>query len=133
MNRNLSIVICTAIIAIAGLFYAFIPNKPATVGATKFMQVTTIESIVPGGMGRSKMLVTSDGGIAKEEGDLENFYSLVGINFGNICKNEKQIVDKINALTADGWVLQHVTSGVQSPTDKGSGIYCTRYLFAKAQ
>ena len=44
----------------------------------------------------------------------------------------EEIVDKINEYTKDGWELMSVTSGVQSPSEKGSqGIYMTRYLFRK--
>jgi hypothetical protein len=96
-----------------------------------FMQITTVESIIPGGLGRSKMLITDENG-GNTETDMENFYSMVGINFGNITANNKKIVAKINEMTDKGWELYQVTTGVQSPTDGGKqGIYLTRYLFKK--
>lgn len=100
-------------------------------GTDVYMQVTTVESIIPGGLGRSKMLITDENG-GTTETNLENFYSMVGINFGNITENNKKIVAKINELCGKGWELDEVSTGVQSPTDGGKqGIYLTRYLFKK--
>lgn len=111
------------------LFFSF-KSKNDT-GADVFMQVTTVESIIPGGLGRSKMLITDENG-GTTETELENFYSMVGINFGNISSNNKKIVAKINELCDKGWKLEDVSTGVQSPTDGGKqGIYLTRYLFKK--
>ena len=98
---------------------------------TQFMQFTTIESIIPGGLGRSRMLTTNADGTQKLD-EMENFYSMAGINFGNIQKNETQILTTISRLENEGWNLDRVTTGVQSPADtKGGGIYMTRYLFKK--
>ncbi|MBC7446919.1 MAG: hypothetical protein H7330_02550 [Hymenobacteraceae bacterium] len=95
------------------------------------MQVTTIESIIPGGIGRSRMLTTNADGTQKID-EMENFYSLAGINFGNIQKNEAQILTTLSRLENEGWHLERVTTGVQSPADtKGGGIYMTRYLLKK--
>ncbi|MCS7077400.1 MAG: hypothetical protein NZ455_11860 [Bacteroidia bacterium] len=119
------------LLATALLFLSFKPKNNA--GGDVYMQVTTVESIIPGGLGRSKMLITDEKGNTTET-DMENFYSLVGINFGNITSNNKQIVTKINELCGKGWELDKVTAGVQSPTDGGKqGIYLTRYLFKKKQ
>ena len=97
----------------------------------QYMQLTTVESIIPGGLGRSKMITTKVDGTFTEE-KMENFYSMVGINFGNIEANDKDIVNKLNSLTADGWELAQVTSGSQSPsTGYEQGIFMTRYLFKK--
>jgi len=96
---------------------------------TEFMQMTTIESVVPGGLGRSRMISTGpDGKI--EEVVLENFFSLVGINFGNIKDNDQKITGKINALSKEGWELLHVNSGVYG-ADKSTGIFVTRYVFRR--
>jgi hypothetical protein len=96
-----------------------------------FMQVSTIESIIPGGLGRSKMIVTLPDGKQNDAG-MENFYSIAGINFGNVQSNERAIINKINQITAEGWELHQVTSGVQSPSDgNAQGIFITRYLFKK--
>jgi hypothetical protein len=34
-----------------------------------------------------------------------------------VQSNEKAIISKINQITAEGWELHQVTSGVQSPSD----------------
>lgn len=111
------------------LFFSFKSKNDS--GTDVYMQVTTVESIIPGGLGRSKMIITDENGNSTDT-ELENFYSMVGINFGNITSNNKKIVAKINELCGKGWELDEVTAGVQSPTDSGKqGIYLTRYLFKK--
>lgn len=98
---------------------------------TEFLQMTTIESVVPGGLGRSRMISTGpDGKI--EEVQLENFFSMVGINFGNIKENDQKITTKINSLANEGWELMHVNSGVYG-ADKSTGIFVTRYIFKRAK
>ncbi len=128
MNSKIKIAIAAAGL-IAALFtgYAF---KPAQ-GKTQYTQVTTIESVVPGGLGRSRMVTTDPNGEYKEV-DMENFFSLVGINFGNVRKNDKTITDKINEMTMQGWELESINSGVYS-ADKSTGIFITRYLFKKSE
>ena len=99
----------------------------------QYLFVTTVESIIPGGIGRSRMMVTQPNGEQSEE-DLRNFYSLVGINFGNIKDNDEDILQKINTLVSEGWTLEFVNAGVQSPSDTQSqGIYMTRYLFSRSK
>jgi hypothetical protein len=96
-----------------------------------YMQVSTIESIIPGGLGRSKMIITLPDG-KQNDASMENFYSMAGINFSNVQSNERAIINKINQITADGWELHQVTSGVQSPSEgNAQGIFITRYLFKK--
>lgn len=103
--------------------------KPANY---QYRQFSTIESIIPGGLGRSRVVSTDNNGTTVEK-ELLNFYSLVGINFGNISNNDRLIVDKINEYTKEGWELYSVTTGVQSPTDSGkAGIFITRYLFRRS-
>lgn len=97
--------------------------------AQEFTLVTTIESVVPGGLGRSRMITTTSEGKLKET-PLENFFSLVGINFGNVRMNDQAITDKITEMTKDGWMLTNVNSGVYS-ADKSTGIFITRYLFKR--
>lgn len=111
------------------LFLSFRP-APAPV-QYEYRQFSTVESIVPGGLGRSRIVSTSADGSAIEK-ELMNLYSMVGINFGNIANNDKLIVDKVNEYTRDGWELFAVTTGVQSPSEsKGQGIYMTRFLFRR--
>lgn len=118
-----------AIIAVVGGFFAF---KPApAVPAYEYSQLTTIESVVPGGTGRSRMLINEKGG-TKDEIDMKNFFSLAGINFQNINNNEQLILEKISQMNANGWELHSITPGVVSPGAGGpTGIFITRYLFRK--
>ena len=94
-------------------------------------QVTVIESVVPMGVGRSRMISQDENG-KMEEVKLQNFFSAAGINFGNVMENDQQITNKITALSNSGWTLYDVTSGVCSGNGNNSqGIFITRYLFNK--
>ncbi len=143
-------------ITLALLFVLF----AATSKAQEYKVITTIESVVPMGLGRSRILENktnldaagftterTDGrksgqdeisrGDAKIDNFLEtkllNFYSAVGINFQNIASNDALITSKINTLVKEGWKLQFVLSGVESDAgkDDGTGIFITRYIFYK--
>lgn len=118
----------TSIVAVILSVYAF--TKPAAAG-TEFLQVTAVESVVPGGLGRSRLITIGEGG-KMDEVKLENFFSMVGINFENIRMNDKMITDKISYLTSQGWDLKFVSTGVYA-ADKSTGIFITRYTFAKAK
>jgi hypothetical protein len=98
----------------------------------QFMQITTVESVRGGGLGRSKMIITNPDGSQKES-DLENLFSLAGINFKNIKENEDKLVKVLKAYTDEGWKMEHVTSFTLSPGDNGQGIFMTRYLLSKPQ
>jgi hypothetical protein len=109
--------------------------------------ITTVESIVPMGIGRSRIIdegqsmdynkfatkrSDSKGGDEKEEkgdrGDMKidnfqetkllNFYSGVGINFQNVASNDALISSKLNEMVSQGWELMFVTSGVESDAGK---------------
>jgi hypothetical protein len=126
--------------------------------AQEYKVVTTIESIVPMGLGRSRMVESvdtltveeftterTDGKTSKQKGvkrsdakinnfnetKMLNFYSAVGINFQNIASNDAMITAKIMELVRDGWKLEFVVSGVESDAgkDDGVGIFITRYIF----
>jgi hypothetical protein len=128
--------------------------------ASTYKVVTVVESIVPGGMGRSRIIETKSdvaienattersNGTDSQQGrvkrrDLKvdelsetkllNFYSLTGINFQNIASNDALIAAKINELGKDGWKLLFVTSGVESNAggQDGEGIFITRLIFSK--
>ncbi len=97
----------------------------------QFMQINTVESVVSGGLGRSKMIITNPDG-SQKEADLDNLFSLTGINFKNIKENEDRILRTIKTYTDDGWKLDHVTSLTLSQNDNGAGgIFMTRYLLSK--
>ena len=128
--------------------------------AQEYKVVTVVESIVSGGVGRSRIIEAtsevdsdsattaridgkkSDQGKVKrgdqkieafKETKLLNFFSGVGINFQNIASNDAIISDRITKLSAEGWSLEFVVSGVESDAGKpdGQGLYITRFIFKK--
>jgi hypothetical protein len=97
----------------------------------EFQQMTAIESVVAGGLGRSRLITSKkDGSI--EEIKLENFFSFVGINFGNIKDNDKILASKIEEKVNEGWEIVTVTPGVYAG-DNSTGIFITRYLFRRVK
>jgi hypothetical protein len=99
---------------------------------SKFVQITTIESVVGGGMGRSKMIITKEDG-SQEERDLENLFSMTGINFKNIKNNETVILNALKSYTDTGWKIFSNTPLTLSPGTNGYGIFMTRYLLVKEE
>lgn len=101
----------------------------------EYKQISTIESVVPGGLGRSRIVSTeADGQVMEKE--LKNFYSLTGINFGNVSNNDVVIVEKLNSMSAEGWDLYSVTTGSNMQMSNGStsgGLFITRYLFRRVK
>jgi len=95
----------------------------------EFQQMTAVESVVPGGLGRSRLITTAKDG-SMEEIKLENFFSFVGINFGNIKENDQILASKIEEKINAGWELVTITPGVYA-ADKSTGIFITRYLFKR--
>lgn len=120
--------------------------------------ISVIESVVPNGLGRSRMLaetkpvdyksattIRTEEGKEKsdksrseirtkvfEETKLLNFYNIGGIRFNNIATNDALITAKLNDEAAKGWVLAFVTSGVESSGDKDKiGIYATRFILRR--
>jgi hypothetical protein len=126
----------------------------------QYAVVTTIESIIPAGLGRSRMIsnaqdldpanfttkrtdgMTSEMGSVKrsdikidefEETKMLNFYSIGGINFQNVASNDALITGKLNEMAKVGWELAFVSTGVESDSgkDDNEGIFVTRYVFKR--
>jgi len=121
--------------------------------------VTTIESVVPMGLGRSRIISAEEDKDYKDytssrteennkqnkskrgdskvddfdETKILNFFSAAGINFQNIASNDAIISSKVNTMIDEGWELAFVTSGVESDAGKGDGqgIFITRFIFKK--
>ena len=131
-----------------------------TFAQQEFKIVTVVESIVPMGLGRSRIIDSqtqsnyeeftterTDGKKSNqkeisrsdikvdelEETKLLNFFSATGINFQNIASNDAVIASKVNSMVSDGWKLMFVTSGVESNAgvDDGQGIFITRLFFSR--
>ncbi|MEP7374073.1 MAG: hypothetical protein ABI675_11830 [Chitinophagaceae bacterium] len=124
------ILVLFVIIAVTTSTIAQDANPETT--AKQFMQINTVESVIAGGLGRSRMIITNPDGSQKET-DLENLFSMAGINFKNIKENEDKLVKTLKSYTDDGWKLDHVTSLTLSQNDSGAGgIFMTRYLLSKS-
>ncbi len=122
--------------------------------------ITSVESIVPLGIGRSRLISanatrdymefsseqTEDDNTRNkskrkdirvkdfEETKLLNFYNVGGIRFQNIAANDAVISSKLTAMLAEGWDLMFVASAVESDAgeEDGNGIFITRYIFRRA-
>ena len=127
--------------------------------SVEYKIVTSIESIVPNGLGRSRLLSSNDVKDYKDytstqteedntrnksnrkdlrvkgfdETKMLNYFNLGGIRFQNIATNDAIITSKINTMVAEGWELAFVVSGVESEGGKGDGqgIYITRFIFKR--
>lgn len=119
-----------SLIIIAGLATITMAQDAPKETPKKFMQITTIESVIGGGFGRSKMLITKEDG-SQDERDMENLFSLTGMNMKNIKSNESDILRALKTYTDQGWKIDQVTPLTLSPGDKGPGIFMTRYLLSK--
>ncbi len=125
----------------------------------EYKVITSVESIVPSGLGRSRIISAnedknykdytstqtdddnsrnkSDRGDIRvkdfDETKLLNFYNIAGIRFQNIAANDALITSKINTMVEEGWDLAFVTSAVESDSgkDDGQGIFITRYIFKR--
>jgi hypothetical protein len=121
--------------------------------------ITSVESIVPSGLGRSRLISsnaerdyeqftsnqTEDDNTRNkskrkdirvknfEETKLLNFYNLGGIRFQNIAANDALISSKLTTMISEGWELMFVTSAVESDAgkDDDQGIFITRYIFKR--
>lgn len=134
MNQSLKTVAIAAFAAIVVMVgFSFRPAPQAT--QYEYFQFSTIESVIPGGLGRSRILTTDAQGQLLEK-DLKNFYSMVGLNFKNVANNDNAIVERINQYSSEGWELTSVVTGSHTQTSEGSssgGIFITRYLFRRAK
>lgn len=111
-------------------FWAIVQGVTAQV-KYEYQQMTAVESVVPGGLGRSRLITTGKDG-SMEEIKLDNFFSLVGINFGNIKDNDKTLAAKIEERVNAGWELVSVNTGVYG-VESSTGIFITRYLFRRVR
>ncbi|UKM64903.1 hypothetical protein GSB9_01461 [Flavobacteriaceae bacterium GSB9] len=134
-------------------------NFIETNAQTEYKVITSVESIVPSGMGRSRIISSVEERDYKEftteqteddnsrnksnrkdirvkdfeETKLLNFYNIAGIRFQNIAANDAVVSSKINTMVEEGWELAFVTSAVESDAgkDDNQGIFITRYIFKR--
>ncbi len=151
-------VILSAIFVTVTIFSVPAQNT-ATTAQYEVKVITSIESIIPSGLGRSRLIsANADRDFEEftsqrteenntrnkakrknirvkdfEETKLLNFFNLGGIRFQNIASNDAIISSKLTQMLADGWDLSFVVSGVESKGGEGDefGIYITRYIFKR--
>ncbi len=152
--------ILTGVFAIATIFSTFAQNEiENTQPKFEVKVITSVESIVPLGLGRSRLISANAERDYKEfsseqteedntrnkskrkdirvkdfeETKLLNFYNVGGIRFQNIAANDAVISSKLTPMLANGWNLIFVTSAVESDAgeDDGQGIFITRYIFKR--
>ena len=125
----------------------------------EYKTITVVESIIPNGLGRSRMISSEEPRDYKEftssrtaeddernksdrseirlknfdETKLLNFFNLGGIRFQNIAANDAVVTSKLNDLALQGWELAFVNSGVESFSGESdnNGIFITRYIFKR--
>jgi hypothetical protein len=155
--------IITAIIAVVAIVTVIVSFKSAGTNQNadtyQFTSFTIVESIVPNGIGRSRIInaletrdykeftsVQTDADNSPNKADrseirvknfeetkLLNFYNLGGIRFQNIAANDAVINSKVNTMLADGWEIVDIVSGVESVSGENdpNGIFITRFYFKK--
>lgn len=143
------------VLVVAIAVFSFIETS----AQVEYKVVTSVESIVPSGLGRSRIISANEKKDYKEytttqteedntrnkskRGDIRvkgfdetkllNFFNLGGIRFQNIAANDAIITSKINTMIEEGWDLAFVSSAVESAGGKGDnqGIFITRYIFKR--
>ncbi len=143
------------------LLYAIILLCFDLTAQVEYKVITSVESIVPNGLGRSRLVSSKETKDYKEftstqtdedntrnkakrdeirvknfeETKLLNFFNLGGIRFQNIAANDAIITSKLNSMSDEGWELMFVTSAVESKGDKSdnNGIFITRYIFKRTK
>jgi hypothetical protein len=147
------------VFALAFVLFSFKNSSSEEPVKPKFTSFTVIESIVPSGIGRSRIInaleqrdykeftsvqTESDNSPNKsdrseirvknfEETKLLNFFNMGGIRFQNIAANDAVINSKVNAMLAEGWQLVSIVSGVESvgSSEDSNGIFITRFYFKR--
>jgi hypothetical protein len=144
------------LLIIAITLFAFVDAN----AQVEYKIITSVESIVPSGLGRSRIVSASEDRDYKdftsqrsgekgedkrnksdrseirvknfEETKLLNFYNIGGIRFQNIAANDAVLTSKVNTMIEEGWELAFVTSAVES-AGKGdnNGIFITRFIFKR--
>ncbi len=126
----------------------------------EFTSFTVVESIIPNGIGRSRIInsieprnykeftsIKSPGLQSRNKSDrqeiraneyeetkLLNFFNITGIRFQNIAANDALINNKVSTMLNDGWELVNIVAGVEAvgSEDDKNGIYITRFYFKRS-
>lgn len=126
----------------------------------EFTSFTVVESIIPNGIGRSRIISALEKRDYKEftntksedddsrnksdrdeirvhnyeETKLLNFFNVAGIRFQNIAANDAIVNSKVTTMLNEGWELVNIVAGVESvgSKDDSHGIYVTRFYFKRS-
>ena len=148
-----------SIITLLTLSVAHMYGQETSKQAFEIKVITSVESIIPSGLGRSRLISSNDERDYKqftsnrteenntrnkskrkdirlknfEETKLLNFYNLGGIRFQNIAANDALISSKLTEMLSEGWDLMFITSAVESDAGKNddNGIFITRYILKR--
>lgn len=148
-----------SIVALLALSVAQMYGQETSKQAFEIKVITSVESIIPSGLGRSRLISSNDKRDYKqftssrteennsrnkskrkdirlknfEETKLLNFYNLGGIRFQNIAANDALISSKLTEMLSKGWDLMFITSAVESDAGKNddNGIFITRYILKR--
>ena len=153
--------ISIALVAFAfAMFLTSFDNSPVDV-QYEFTSFTVVESIIPNGLGRSRIIhateerdyreftsIRTDADQKRNKSDrseirvknfeetkILNFFNAVGIRFQNIAANDAVVNSKVNAMLNEGWELVNTNAAVESVGDKTDteGIFITRFYFKRAK
>lgn len=155
-NLN-SITLVIAAVSVTVLLFSFTSKTP--VAQYEFTSFTVVESIIPNGLGRSRIINALETRDYKqfttvrteddnernksdrdeirvknfEETKILNFFNIGGIRFQNIAANDAVINSKVNDMMSQGWEVVSITTGVESvgSKDDSDGIYVTRFYFKR--
>lgn len=162
MKKLTLILAPVALVTVAFLMYSFSGKEEKNKAAQyEFTSFTVVESIVPSGMGRSRIIYAleqrdyktftttrteednernkSDRGEIRvknfEETKLLNFFNLGGIRFQNIAANDAVVNSKVTAMLNEGWEIVNIVAGVESSTSVNGddGIFISRFYFKRAK
>ncbi|WP_179344151.1 hypothetical protein [Winogradskyella ursingii] len=146
-------------LVVAGFFSFSFINDEEPAAQTEYKVITAVESIVPSGLGRSRLISSNEDRNFEEftsersddddernkskrsnirvkdfeETKLLNFYNIAGIRFQNIVANDAVVSSKLTAMANEGWELMFINSAVESDSGEGDGqgIFVTRYTFKR--
>ncbi len=161
MKNNNILNLAALFVVLIGLFAFTNANEATQAPKYEFTSFTVIESIVPNGFGRSRIINSLEQRDYKEftsiktyddrtrnksdrkdirvfnyeETKLLNFFNIGGIRFQNIAANDAVINNKVNTMMNEGWEIVNIVSGVESVggEDDVNGIFLTRFYLKRVK
>tara|TARA_R110001606_G_scaffold14615_3_gene61348 strand:+ start:1025 stop:1495 length:471 start_codon:yes stop_codon:yes gene_type:complete len=152
--KKLALIVTLLVLSVAQM-----SGQETSKQAFEIKVITSVESIIPSGLGRSRLISSNEERDYKqftssrteenntrnkskrkdirlknfEETKLLNFYNLGGIRFQNIAANDALISSKLTEMLSKGWDLMFITSAVESDAGKNddNGIFITRYILKR--